>query len=690
MPIEQLNLFEPREDSATVAHALTAYRQTTSFRNNMTGLGTERDPNSYFEIVNTSPLEHNERINLYRNSQISRNIVNVYPEEASWVKILGVKPALALRISNYLENLRTGSLEMKVREASIEARLHGESWLLLGINDQQRFTQPINELNIQSLEWVEIFTYDQIHLSTDNPNIYEITLIESQGNPDAIERQSTDTNYRGEKKLLVHRSRLVKFVGNYLPPSVKKQTKKHDSSLQAAFDGLSIWMQGLMASNAMMGDHSLFWYKLDGLANLVRAKKTDELYSRFLTLQMSKSVLKGIALDAKNEDAGFITRNYSGVKDILRTMLDYLVAETGMVRYKILGSSQDAGLGGEGRGIQERLQHSLNLRSWQRFCWKDNFNYIYRLVLLAKDSPTKGRIPRGYSLTFPPVLELSPEEIAELMNKNVSWGKAAVESQLLNKLEARNSLFGDIDSILDPHVIVDPRVTEMMEDELQQMLEDAGVNSTAPNAEIDEPDPVTENDDPIDTTEGRLGIQDSELAARIDEIQNIEAWREYIDEEEGVWKEDGSYPFLVWFSDRGGKNKHRTPIAVRVTASNEKQARSKAVTAARKKCQRHCEVATNIRQPTESEKKTAASGNWIRTGPKGEKSGYKGVRGVGPALKKQDEDGIVNKSDDKEENRQEIDGKIKVTLTNEGKDRINKALEILADVDETRIRTETE
>ena len=94
---------------------------------------------------------------------------------------------------------------------------------------------------------------------------------------------------------------------------------------------------------------------------------------------------------------------------------------------------------------------------------------------------------------------------------------------------------------------------------------------------------------------------------------------------------DGSYPFLVWFSDSDGNNRHRTPIAVRVTANSYSEARSRAITAARSKCQRHCDKAYAVRQPTAQEIKTAKTG-WIRTGPKGQKEGYKGVSGVGPKL----------------------------------------------------------
>lgn len=527
MVAEQLEIFgsnEFRTDSETLAKVYNqmGYRQINPLRNQMSGLGTERDPSSYFEVAYTTPLQHQERKDLFRNSRIAKNIVMIYPEEASWYNCsfgsqkyasYGVD---AQRINTYLENLKTGSLEHKTRIASMEGRLHGEGWLLLGINDGQRFDKPIDETRIQSFEWVEVFPYNRVRKDERNPDLYIIELINDAQLPSSKTTEGSGYSYRGYKTILVHKSRLVQFIGDYNPPSILEDVGKHESSLQAAFDGIAIALQGIMASNAMLGDYSLFWYKLDGLANLVRAKKYDEIYSRFLTLQMSKSVLKGLAMDAKNEDAGFIQRSYGGVKDILDLMIDYMVAESGMVRYKILGTANRAGLGAEGRGLQDRLEHSLKIKSWQKFCWKDNLIYINRLALLAADSPTRGKLPKSITLSFPPVLELTPEEISSLMEKNVNWAKNAKDSGFIEPLEARVSLFGNPEVILNPHIILDDRITEMMNDQLEQKLEQSEelTGEEIPNNpdQLTEPTNELDDDQPIDQVEE--DINNSNLVTR--------------------------------------------------------------------------------------------------------------------------------------------------------------------------------
>jgi hypothetical protein len=103
------------------------------------------------------------------------------------------------------------------------------------------------------------------------------------------------------------------------------------------------------------------------------------------------------------------------------------------------------------------------------------------------------------------------------------------------------------------------------------------------------------------------------------------------------WQTDAtpSKPYLVWFCDSNGSNKHRTPVAVRAAD------RSSAITAAKRKCSKYCDRAYSVRLATPAEIKTARAGYWIRTGAKGEKPGYKGLAGVGKKLQSDELEHII-------------------------------------------------
>lgn len=474
-------------DSETIIRALgnlNGSRSISPLGNPLTGLGTDRDPSNYTQVLQTYNLTDEEASNLFMGSRIAKNIVSVYPMEASWAQFtFGTEKykkysSYSQKATDFFENLKTGSLHRKFIEVSIEARTMGEAYLLLGCEDGQSYDKPINENNIQSFDWTYVIPKTKVESVYNKPGYYLINLKSDRNSPIS------------KDKILVHESRLRLFVGDYVPQSILEKRKYHASSLQSAFDGLTMGINSILAANAMLQDHSPFYYKLDGLAQLVKLKKMDELYSRFLALQMSKSVLRGMAIDMRTEDIGYANRSYGGVDTILDTMIDYMVAESGLVRYKVLGSSQDTGLGGEGRGLQDRLQHSLNIKSYQFFNWYDHLKYILRLACLAKTGITKGKLPaRGMGIIFPPVIELTPEEIVNLQKTSIEMSKTAIDAGILNQLEVRFALFSSNEPVLIPNYTLDDRYTQQLEERIYNTDQNTNqVNTEEPNPEPEEDD----------------------------------------------------------------------------------------------------------------------------------------------------------------------------------------------------------
>jgi hypothetical protein len=574
----QLNIFDYNNDGLSDVFGSLG-RTNATISNPITGIGTDRDSSQYVEVTHPRILTHDERVGLVTGSRICQNIVQVYPMEASWGQFNFSGNRYADRADAYLQsyfaNFKFGSLHRCFVEASIEARLHGESYLLLGVEDGNPYDQPLDFNNISSFTWAKVFPYNQVTLTKDRPDLYEITLKDINRHPDF-------SLLRSDRKIRVHKDRLLMFVGDYLPPSILQVRKRHQSSLQSAFNGLCMALQAIMSVNAMLNDHSLFWYKLDGLASLVKAKKHDELFNRFLTLQLGKSVLKGLALDAKAEDVGFINRNYTGIKDVLETLLDYLVAETGLVRYKVLGTSSRAGLGAEGRGVQDRLEHSLKIKSWQQQHWKDHLLYCAKLALLCKDSLTGGRLPTDLAVTFPPVLELDPLEISKVVDANVSWATKAIDAGILTPLECRQGLFTTTDNHVTPLISLDPRYTEVLSSELEAQID----------PEIDE---EASYDDPDEDRPSNFsGEKSSEELLKVIESSIIEVKDQH----------ENDY-YLVFYEGRN--------TAQVVTANN----REEAIRIAKKRGSTGSKgKVIEARKATDDEVKKIRKGQWVRTRPK--------------------------------------------------------------------------
>ena len=141
-------------DSATLARVFNNMSGRGSIGNPTTGLGTSRDPSTHAEVLQPYQLSHLDCENLIEGSRIARNIVSVYPMESSWANFTFGNEnyrkysSYSQKAADYFQNLKTGSLHMKFIEVSIEARLHGEAFLLMGFEDGQSYDKPLNEDNL--------------------------------------------------------------------------------------------------------------------------------------------------------------------------------------------------------------------------------------------------------------------------------------------------------------------------------------------------------------------------------------------------------------------------------------------------------------------------------------------------------------------------------------------------------------
>lgn len=445
------------------------------FQNTQTGLGTSRDKSTYFEIKPPRLITQRERIWLFRSSKLIQRAVTAYPDAATskWLKFeFGSSKRLKPdSIDQYLQNLSTGSLQSALTLAATEANLHGDAYILLGIDDGRNWHEPVDELNIKSFKWVEVLYPNEVQIKSGvgfrKPELYQLNLsypIEAD----------TEIRY-----ITVHKSRILHLYGVQLTgQSFIENGYKNDSIIQAALNEFSRMQQGLGASSAMLADYSLFKYKLHGLRKIGQKTNLGDrgtldiemLMQRFIAMQMGMSVTNGLAVDAETEDAEFINRSFQGVDSILNILIDAFVSATDLPRSKLLGTSSRVGLGTEGRGEQERYEWASLVEDWQNARLRDHIRYCLRLALLSKDSPSKGRLPDTYGLRFNSVLQLTQKETAEIRKIESETDNLDITNGIITPLEARMSRHGGNSAIT-----LDPNTTAQMS-ELKEPVEKPELN----------------------------------------------------------------------------------------------------------------------------------------------------------------------------------------------------------------------
>lgn len=464
----------------------------SAIRNNSTGLGTSRDKSLDLEInANYYQLTLQDRLSLVRSSQIARKAVMLYPLDATrgWCTF-NFADNDNIDLGSYFNDLKRGSLRTAFKEASIEANWHGDGYILLGIDDGQELDQPVNENNIKSFDWVEVLFHDEVSpdygVNYRKPEHYIITLF-NQNNLEQVDPKYKDI-YR------VHKSRILHFRGNNLFSYERYTGGRSDSVLQTMLNSYMAYIQGLMSASSMLTDYSVFRYKLKGLASLIASGKEDLILERFLTIQMGMSVMKGLVMDADQEDGDFTNRSYSGIDKILEMLLEQLVASSNVPRFKLLGNNSKQGMGVEGRGEQERYEWSTLVENWQYDNWLEALRYVSKIALLSKSGPSKGIFPKSFEIVFNNILKLTPLEESEL---RLNLAKEDEINIAIGKYTPYEARLRYAKPILDSEILLDSDISEIIKTKSIETLTTTPVNKQVVESK-------TENTDSALDIDGKL------------------------------------------------------------------------------------------------------------------------------------------------------------------------------------------
>lgn len=372
-------------------------------------LGTDRDY-SRDTVINDVPLlSIQDCYKLTRNSSLLKEIVTAYPIDGlrlcpEW-NIDGTNFE-AGDIKSYFDDLLFVDIADKefkgrnaIKEAQIVANIEGNAYIYLDIDDGLEDSEPVDYNRIRSITGGSI--WGQKRLSY-NP----------------IQRINGETVSGGNYLLsgtfdvrTVHKSRIIRFEGSYLSgDELIERAFRNPSCLQSVFDKFCSMELTNLAVQQYLQTASLFWYKMQGLAQLSLQKKESDLRTRFETFLMGKGSLGGFILDADREDIGFIDRSFAGLDSLLRNTEDAFIAASGIPRGRLYKTSNQGAMSESGKSDHEQWAELVS--KYQADILLPKLNQITDLILAASDSPSRGQIV-PYSITFPSILTESEKDCAE-------------------------------------------------------------------------------------------------------------------------------------------------------------------------------------------------------------------------------------------------------------------------------------
>jgi hypothetical protein len=97
------------------------------------------------------------------------------------------------------------------------------------------------------------------------------------------------------------------------------------------------------------------------------------------------------------------------------------------------------GLGKEGR-FEERVWSSL-VEQWQEVYCRTPITEVFTYILASKEGPTRGRIPKSWTVHFPSCFTQTDKERVEIQQQKALSDAQYIQLGVLNPLEVRESRF---------------------------------------------------------------------------------------------------------------------------------------------------------------------------------------------------------------------------------------------------------
>lgn len=422
-----------RRTSKSKAAAVPAVRED-GWVNLMSQLGTSRDTRTHTRIGDRrfSPQELEA---LYRGDDMAARICEDVPAEmlrAGWTLSLPEGEETATYVRDRCDDLGADAAS---EEASTWARCFGGGAVLMGVDDGRDPAEPLDYDSIRDVRWLSVFSAPELLPHT----WYGDPLAGKFGHPETFRIQPRFAVAGGASRIgVVHESRILKFDGARVTAQQRQRNNGWgDPVFVRIFDVLRDFGMAWGGTGALLNDFSQAVYKMKGLAALLAAGKEQDIKTRMELIEMSRSVIRAVLLDADGEDFERKTTNLSGLPEILEKFNVRLAAAADMPVSRLLGQSP-GGLASSDEG---------QIRWWyDRIAAKQNkelrpqLNTLVKILLRSKNAPTKGIEPESWRIEFNPLWQLSEAQLADVRQKNAAADATYIQNGVLDVHEVRAML----------------------------------------------------------------------------------------------------------------------------------------------------------------------------------------------------------------------------------------------------------
>lgn len=444
--------------------ALAGVPRADGWRSALTGIGDLQRDKRLSTTHAAAPIDTATAADLWRGNALAARIIETWPNEMTregWDIVVGreTEEGLVGEVEARLEEL--GVAEVLWRALAYE-RAYGGSAVLLGAQDMRALETPLGD-RVTSLEWLTVFEPEEIvpyYFYADplaknfgEPSHYQIRPL-SRG-------PSSDGSPTTAQGILIHESRLLVFPGirvsRYMP--LHSPTGWGDSILTRVFDVLRDHGMGFNAAAVLMHDFAQAVFKIKGLAEAMLEDRDDEIRTRALAVELSRSVARAIIIDAEEEFERKQTP-VTGLPDLLDRFSTLLAAAADMPLTLLMGVSA-AGLNATGESDIRFFYDRV--RAAQERKLRPHLERLIKITFSALGYEE----PEQWSIKFRPLWQQSAKEIAESRRAQAETDKIYIESMVLSPADVARSRFAGDGYSFDTDVDFDER--DRLEEEAKEV-----------------------------------------------------------------------------------------------------------------------------------------------------------------------------------------------------------------------------
>ncbi len=324
--VADLGVFEERADS---------------WQNLTTGMG---DPNrdklmgGYFmPLVN---LDFGQIESMYYGDDMCERIVDALPDDA-FRRGFELEGSLAEEMNKQIKTL---DAETKLRDAFAWGRLWGGCALVLGIDDGQVQTQPLDVERVRGVKFINVVDRRYV-----NPlRYYEGALSPKFGEPETY--SVTPAFGRAAMGVEIHETRLIRFYGTKIDAITTRRLAGWSYSvLQRPYDVLRLFSTAFQSAGQLASDAGQGVFSIANLMGQLGSSQKNAILQRLQMMDMQRSSGRSILVDKDKEEFKRHAVQVAGVDKLLEHFEMRLAAAARMPVTMLMGRAP-AGMDATGEG----------------------------------------------------------------------------------------------------------------------------------------------------------------------------------------------------------------------------------------------------------------------------------------------------------------------------------------------------